>query len=300
MSKEYWVRKDGKTYGQFTAGKLKRLAVREKIGQDDQVSVDGITWYAASSVKGLFVPACSSTTKEPVAPMGPTQAFPIPVVSKRKVPSKIILTGIGLVVSVLIVMAVLSMQESSDSSTSTATGHVEDQRESDKKDRFLDHSHRDAEAILMPGGEETNSAQGHTGVKRVQNDPESIRPEAQSTLRYWNQLTVHLHGEHLRGSVRGNESARLAAIATAKQIRSMCRSNVDRRAIAFGEQLADFFDYMAVIFSRMKTVPNYTRSGLGQLDAHKLVAMMGQLVRDGPIIASELRDDYGIEFPVTE
>ena len=54
MTKEYWVRRDGKTYGPVSGAKLKELAASGKVRQEDSVSADRESWQLAEEVRGLF------------------------------------------------------------------------------------------------------------------------------------------------------------------------------------------------------------------------------------------------------
>ena len=54
MAKQYWVKREGKTYGPYTGGKLKQMAAARTISTGDMISTDQINWQDAGLVKGLF------------------------------------------------------------------------------------------------------------------------------------------------------------------------------------------------------------------------------------------------------
>ena len=54
MAQEYWLKREGKTYGPYSGGKLKKLAAAGRIRDDDQISTDKQSWQLAVTVRGLF------------------------------------------------------------------------------------------------------------------------------------------------------------------------------------------------------------------------------------------------------
>ena len=53
MAKQYWLQREGKTYGPYSGGKLKKLAGEGKIGPGDLISADKQAWLLAEMVRGL-------------------------------------------------------------------------------------------------------------------------------------------------------------------------------------------------------------------------------------------------------
>jgi hypothetical protein len=55
MANQYWLKRDGKMYGPYSGGKLKKLAGEGKIGPDDLISADKRLWQRAETVRGLLL-----------------------------------------------------------------------------------------------------------------------------------------------------------------------------------------------------------------------------------------------------
>jgi formylglycine-generating enzyme required for sulfatase activity/tetratricopeptide (TPR) repeat protein len=53
METQYWIQREGKTYGPYSGGKLKKLAGDGKIGTSDLISKDKQSWQVAGAVRGL-------------------------------------------------------------------------------------------------------------------------------------------------------------------------------------------------------------------------------------------------------
>ena len=64
MAKQYWLQREGKMYGPYSGGKLKKLAALGRICDDDQLSADKQSWQLAGMVRGLSLCA---TVKPPQA-----------------------------------------------------------------------------------------------------------------------------------------------------------------------------------------------------------------------------------------
>ena len=54
MTNQYWLKREGKVYGPYSGGKLKKLAREGKIGPSDLISTDKRAWQLAEMVRGLF------------------------------------------------------------------------------------------------------------------------------------------------------------------------------------------------------------------------------------------------------
>ena len=57
MAQEYWVKREGKMYGPYSGGRLKKLAGEGKISPSDQISADKRSWQLAEMVRGLSLRA---------------------------------------------------------------------------------------------------------------------------------------------------------------------------------------------------------------------------------------------------
>ena len=57
MAKQYWLKREGKTYGPYSGGKLKKLAGEGTIGPNDLISTDRRAWQLAEMVRGLSLRA---------------------------------------------------------------------------------------------------------------------------------------------------------------------------------------------------------------------------------------------------
>ena len=76
MAKQYWLQREGKTYGPYSGGKLKKLAALGRICDDDQLSADKQSWQLAGTVPGLFSltappPQIASSDAPPSPEMSP-------------------------------------------------------------------------------------------------------------------------------------------------------------------------------------------------------------------------------------
>jgi len=54
MTNQYWLKREGKVYGPYSGGKIKKLAGQGKIGPNDQISADKKSWQLSGTVRGLF------------------------------------------------------------------------------------------------------------------------------------------------------------------------------------------------------------------------------------------------------
>ena len=79
MARQYWLQREGKTYGPYSGGELKKLAREGNIGPNDHISVDKRTWQVAGTVRGL--PLC--TTVDPQQPASAVIAPPPMEVAPR-------------------------------------------------------------------------------------------------------------------------------------------------------------------------------------------------------------------------
>ena len=79
MANQYWLKREGKVYGPYSAGKLKKLAGEGKIQDGDQISGDKQSWQLAGTVPGLF----SLTAAQQPRIASPDGASPSPEISPK-------------------------------------------------------------------------------------------------------------------------------------------------------------------------------------------------------------------------
>ena len=71
MAQEYWVKREGKMYGPYSGGRLKKLASEGKISPSDQISADKKSWQLAELIRGLSFHAGEKPQQVAAVPSAP-------------------------------------------------------------------------------------------------------------------------------------------------------------------------------------------------------------------------------------
>jgi TM2 domain-containing membrane protein YozV len=88
---QWYVQKNGKTFGPFSASQLKQLASEKKINRDSRIRRDDSDWTSASSVRGLFESTAVATrqtdptTYSVAVATVPSHPSPIPAQTQKPI-----------------------------------------------------------------------------------------------------------------------------------------------------------------------------------------------------------------------